>query len=78
MNPFSKLKVKIKTEVVKLRINNLDLTKRGKYIKASTWNAFTNQNDVVVLDTRNAYEYSLGAFEDAINPQIETFSDFAC
>ncbi len=39
-------------------------------------NSLTNKNDFIVLDARNYYEYNLGRFKKAINPNIKTFREF--
>lgn len=73
--PFEKVKVKIKKEIVAIKTNVDFVGKRGKYIKPSEWDAFISQDDVVVLDTRNDYEYYIGTFEKALNPNIKVFRD---
>lgn len=76
-NPFDKIKVKIKKEIVTMRVCNVDFVgKRGKYIKPQDWDDFISRDDVVCIDTRNDYEYHVGTFEGAINPDIEAFRDF--
>jgi UPF0176 protein len=39
-------------------------------------NAMISDPDVVVIDTRNSYEYEIGTFERAIDPKTETFREF--
>jgi UPF0176 protein len=39
------------------------------------WNDLVSDPSVVVLDTRNDYEFKNGSFKGAINPQTEKFSD---
>ena len=48
----------------------------GTYVKPHEWNQLIASNDVVVVDTRNDYEYQIGTFENAINPNTETFREF--
>ena len=48
----------------------------GAYVEAADWNALIADPDTVVIDTRNAYEVSLGTFRNAVNPETETFRDF--
>ena len=37
---------------------------------------YENNEDVVVLDTRNEYETRVGLFENAVDLQLDTFRDF--
>ncbi|MEO0348312.1 MAG: rhodanese-like domain-containing protein, partial [Pseudomonadota bacterium] len=76
-SPFSKLKVKIKPEIVKLGQPQVNPQKAvGEYIEAKAWDDFINREDVVVVDTRNAYESDIGSFDQAMIPDIDTFSEF--
>lgn len=76
-HPFSKMKVKIKTEIIKIGINDLDVAnQKGEYILSSDWDDFISQEDVVVVDTRNDYEIGVGTFKGAIDPKTSRFSDF--
>jgi len=74
--PFQRLKVKLKQEIVTLRVPELDPNKTvGQYVKPQDWNELIRQPDVVVVDTRNDYEVAIGTFEGAINPHIKSFTD---
>ena len=48
----------------------------GTYVKPKDWNDLINDPDVVLIDTRNNYEYEIGSFKGAINPKTETFREF--
>ena len=75
--PFKRLKVKLKKEIVTLGISNIDpLYSSGTYVKPSDWNELINDPEVVLIDTRNNYEYEIGTFKGAINPNTETFREF--
>ena len=75
--PFSKMKVKLKQEIVALKIGELDVENlKGKYIESKDWSDFIRRDDVVTIDTRNDYEVKIGTFEGAIDPNTETFSAF--
>ncbi len=75
--PFLRTKVKIKPEIVTLRVAGVDpVNQAGTYVKPSDWNALISNPDVVVIDTRNDYEYEIGTFKRAINPKTENFRDF--
>ena len=48
----------------------------GEYIQPKDWNNLISQKDVLVLDTRNTYEYSIGTFKNSIQPQTTNFREF--
>ncbi|WP_168464546.1 oxygen-dependent tRNA uridine(34) hydroxylase TrhO [Wolbachia endosymbiont of Ctenocephalides felis wCfeT] len=74
--PFSKMKVRLKREIVNLGVRDLDISLRGQYVEPEHWDNFTSQPDVLVIDTRNEYEVKLGKFKNAINPNTLCFRDF--
>jgi UPF0176 protein len=78
--PFKRLKVKLKKEIVTLGVQHVDpLASVGTYVKPKDWNALISDPDVLLIDTRNDYEYNIGSFQGAINPNTETFREFpAC
>ena len=72
--PFTRMKVKLKKEIVTLRVPELDPNKTvGQYVKPADWNALLADPDVVVIDTRNDYEVAIGTFKGAVNPHIKNF-----
>ena len=73
--PFSRMKVRLKNEIVTLRVPGLDPNKTvGQYVKPQDWNALLADPDVLVIDTRNDYEVAIGTFKGAVNPAIKTFT----
>jgi UPF0176 protein len=73
--PFRKIDVKIKPEIVTLK-RDVDISLgKGTHIDPNDWNELISQPDVLLLDTRNDYEYKTGTFRGAVNPNIEKFSD---
>jgi UPF0176 protein len=75
--PFPRLKVKLKKEIVTIgdcEINPGD--KVGEYVDPLDWNQLITEEDVLVLDTRNTYEVSIGSFEGAIQPETTNFREF--
>ena len=76
--PFRRMKVRLKKEIISLGrddINPKELT--GEYISPrELFEMYENKEDVIVLDTRNEYETRVGAFENAIDLQLDTFRDF--
>ncbi len=74
--PFLRMKVRLKKEIVTLRVPELDPNKTvGQYVKPQDWNALLADPDVVLIDTRNDYEVVIGSFTGAINPDIKTFTE---
>jgi len=75
--PFSKVKVKLKKEIVALKYGDLDVENlKGEYIDSADWAKFIRRDDVITIDTRNDYEVKVGTFEGAIDPKTSTFSQF--
>lgn len=75
--PFLRTKVKLKKEIVTMGVNGIDPKKVvGTYVEAKDWNALISDPDVVLVDTRNDYEVQVGTFENALNPQTESFREF--
>ncbi len=75
-NPFPRLKVKLKKEIVSLGKKDINpIQDCGEYVDPKDWNSFISQDDVMLIDTRNDYEYSIGNFPGSINPQTNTFRE---
>ena len=75
--PFYRTKVKLKKEIVTMGVENIDpLQSVGRYVKPSEWNALISDPDVILIDTRNDYEVKIGTFQNAVNPNTETFREF--
>jgi UPF0176 protein len=75
--PFARLKVKIKPEIVTLGLPEISPTKRvGTYVKPRDWNQIISDPDVVVIDTRNGYEVEVGTFLRAVDPKTASFRQF--
>lgn len=75
--PFGRLKFKVKDEILAFRRAVVDPTQAGRYVAPLEWNALIANPDVLLLDTRNGYETEIGTFAGAVDPEIETFSEFA-
>ena len=76
-NPFYRMKVRLKKETVTLGVEGVSPTKQvGEYIEPQDWNAFIQDPDVVVIDTRNDYEVAIGTFKGAIDPETTSFREF--
>ena len=77
INPFVRLKVKLKKEIVTIGDESIDPNRVvGKYIEPEDWNALISDENTILIDTRNNYECSIGTFKNAINPNTVKFRDF--
>lgn len=75
--PFGKLKVRLKREIVTMGQPDVDpLGAVGHYVEPEDWNELITADDVVVIDTRNDYEVAIGTFEGAIDPKTKSFREF--
>ncbi len=75
--PFLRMKVKLKKEIVTMGVEGIDPKHIvGTYVKPENWNALLSDPEVTVVDTRNNYEYNIGSFKGALNPNTETFREF--
>ncbi|MBT5229963.1 MAG: rhodanese-related sulfurtransferase [Methylococcales bacterium] len=75
--PFYRTRVKLKKEIVTMGIEGIDPTHVvGTYVKPEDWNALISDPDIVLVDTRNAYETAIGTFKNAIDPATDTFRQF--
>lgn len=74
--PFGKMKVYKKPEIVPLGIAGVDATDTGTSVSPAEWRKLIAEDDVVLLDNRNSFEYRLGRFKNAIDPQVTNFRDF--
>jgi UPF0176 protein len=76
-NPFYRMKVKLKKEIVALGVDGISPTKKvGEYVNPEDWNKLIEDPNTIVIDTRNNYEVDIGTFKNSINPETETFREF--
>lgn len=83
--PFGRLKVALKTEIVALGLPAAvspgsplpppDETD-ASHLSPAQWRALLAQGQAVVLDNRNHFEFRLGHFHGAVDPQVHNFRDF--
>jgi UPF0176 protein len=74
---FFVLKVKVRDKIVADGISDesFDASKTGKYLKADEYNTLVQQQDTIVVDMRNHYEYEVGHFKNAIEVPSDTFRE---
>ncbi|NNF80047.1 MAG: rhodanese-related sulfurtransferase [Rhizobiales bacterium] len=75
--PFLRMKVRLKKEIVTLGAPEADPTCQvGTYVEPKDWNDLISDPDVVLIDTRNAYEVEIGTFKGAVDPVTASFREF--
>ena len=68
--PFKRARVRLKKEIDTMGVEGIDPLKTvGTYVDPKDWNTLLNDPDVTLVDTRNDYEYAIGTFKGAINPE---------
>ena len=74
---FNRAKVKVKPSLISIgEDDHADPNKQvGTYIKPKDWNALISDPDVVLIDTRNDYEFHAGTFDGAVDPDIKRFRE---
>lgn len=76
VKPFRRFKIKLKKEIV--TIKNAKYNPEDpeyNHVSPEEWHRLMEEEDVVVVDNRNWYETRIGKFKDALDPNIEQFSD---
>lgn len=75
--PFARMKVKLKKEIVTMGQPDVDpRSDVGQYVEPEDWNELILSEDVAVIDTRNDYEVGIGTFEGAVDPETKSFREF--
>ena len=74
---FTKLKIKVRSEVVTLGVGELNIKKdTAPVVTATQLNKMYKKNEkFVVLDLRNDFEVQAGYFEKTVNPKLSNFRD---
>ena len=74
--PFHRAKVKIKKEVVPLGIKVKQSQRSPNLIEPNRWNKLLSEKKVKIIDVRKPFEYEVGTFRGAKNPNVKNFRDF--
>lgn len=74
--PFSRLRVRLKKEIVTLGVDVNPAAITGQHVEPQEWNQLISDPDVLVIDVRNDYEVEIGTFTNAQNPLTESFTKF--
>ena len=75
--PFYRTKIKVKKEVVpiglKLKVSEKN---KGQYVNPNQWNKLISDKNVSLIDVRKPFEYTVGTFKKAVNPNVKSFREF--
>ncbi|HCR30947.1 MAG TPA: hypothetical protein DIV79_13120 [Opitutae bacterium] len=75
--PFYRMKVRLKKEIVRLGRPDVNPNEKvGEYVDPDDWNELISDPNVTLIDTRNDYEFDLGTFQGAANPNTKNFREF--
>ena len=74
---FPKLTVKYREQLVAMD-TEYDLSHGGKHLSSEEWAKMIEERDenTLILDVRNNYEWEVGHFEGTEKPEFETFREF--
>ena len=76
---FPKLRVRVRPEIVSLHLgdDNVDPNKlTGEHLPPEELKKWYEKNeDFIVVDMRNDYEFAVGRFKNSMNPDLENFRD---
>lgn len=77
--PFARMKVHCKREIVAFGVPGVSGLPqpgtRDTHLSPAQWRDLLAQDDVVVLDNRNSFEFRLGRFRSAVDPAVAHFRD---
>jgi UPF0176 protein len=74
---FWVLKIKVRDKIVAdgIEDESFDMNKKGNYVNAQELNNLINNDDVIMVDMRNHYEYEVGHFVNALEIPSDTFRE---
>lgn len=76
--PFRRFKIKIRDEIVTAGRSDLFPAGPNNHLPPEEWHRIlTEEEDFVLIDTRNWYETAVGKFRGAIDPGLEMFTEFS-
>ena len=74
--PFHKVKIKIKKEVVPMGLTLSSKNKKNNHVDPKKWNKLIADKETLVLDSRKPFEYEVGTFKKSVNPDVVNFREF--
>ena len=76
--PFRNFVLKVRSEIVTSGKTDLrPLNSANNHLSPAAWDQMMARENPVLIDTRNWYEYRIGTFKGALNPNTEKFSEFS-
>ncbi|MCI5064622.1 hypothetical protein MRY87_02730 [bacterium] len=77
-NPFKRFKVKRRPEIVTLKRPDIAPKKtHHNHLSPAEWErVLREEDDFILIDTRNGYEVEVGKFKGALDPETHSFSEF--
>lgn len=74
---FYVLDIKVRNKIVADGITDpsFNMINKGKYVNAEQFNKLASDDDTIVIDMRNHYEFEVGHFENAIEVPSDTFRE---
>ena len=77
--PFSRMLVRLKKEIISMGVEAIrPKEKTSPKLTAQELKQWLDQGkDVTLYDVRNDYEYKIGHFKGAIDPNLQSFRDFS-
>jgi UPF0176 protein len=75
---FGRMKVHLKPEIVAFGVDGVTaVADRTTHLSPLAWRELLQRDDLVLIDNRNSFEFRLGRFKGAVDPQVDNFRDFA-
>lgn len=78
--PFGRMKVHRRPELVAVgvptAISETGTERTPTQVSPAEWRTLIREDDVIVLDNRNSFEFRLGHFNGAVDPGVSHFRDF--
>ena len=74
---FRKFKARRKNEIVTMGVESINVKEDvGHYVEPIDWNDYLNDQETLIIDTRNEYEVGIGTFKNSVNPHTSNFREF--
>src|SRR3546814_5219008 len=71
--PFGRLKVRLKREIVTMKVPGLDPAREaGPHVAPADWNALVDDPGTVVIDTRNDFEVGYGSRSEEHTSELQS------
>lgn len=75
--PFLRLRVRIRPEIITFDPElHPGKVATGRSLSPRDWHELLQQEGIQLVDTRNRYEYEIGTFRAAVDPDIDSFTEF--